>query len=96
MYSELIPFTIFGIVLVLAVGSLAVWRRVIASHEDDTLHVLDATGAVPHQTSMAHKLDVIDRWGQILTIVTVIYLLIVLAMYGYQYWSHASVITPTR
>ncbi len=96
MYSDLIPFAIFGIVLVLGVASLAVWRRIIASHEDDTLHVLDGAGAIPHQTAMAHKLDLIDRWGQVLTIATIIYLLIVLAMYGYQYWSHASVITPTR
>ena len=95
MYSGLIPYSIVGIVLVLCVGSLALWRKVISSHEDDTLHVLDNTGVIPHQTAIAHRLAVIDWWGEILTIVTVIYLLIVVAMYAYEYWVHSSLISGT-
>ena len=91
--SDWIPFVMLGIVLVLGVGSLALWRRVIASHEDDTLHVLDNTGAIPHhQLAVSHKLEVVDRWGEILTIVAAVYLLAMAAIYAYQYWIQASAI----
>ena len=85
MNSNLMPFVILGIFLLLAVLTLAVWRRVVASHEDDTLHVLHSS-AVPHQVAVSHRLDVIDKWGQLMTVVAAVYILILLAVYMYRYW----------
>ena len=90
MYSSLMPFTILGVVLGLGVLSLAIWRWIAASHEDDTLHVLEASYAVPRQSALAHKLDVIDKWGEFLTIVTVVYAIILAIMYARRYWEAAS------
>jgi hypothetical protein len=91
MISDWFPFAILGLVLVLGVASMALWRRAIASHEDDTLHVLDNTGAIPHhQLAISHRLEVIDWWGEILTIVAVVYLLAMAGIYAYQYWIQAS------
>ena len=92
MSSYLIPFWIFAVPLVLAVVSLAVWRRIIASREDDTLHILHASGAIPQQVTIAHKLQVVDKWGQVLTIIAAVYVLVLVVISLYQYWTHASTI----
>ena len=65
------------------------WRKVVSRQEDDSLHVLDG-GAVTHQVDVTHKLDVIDKWGKILTVVTVVYGLILGALYLYQSWIEMS------
>jgi hypothetical protein len=90
MDNSILPFTVIGIVLGLGVLSLAIWRWIVASHEDDTLHVLEASNVVSQQTVVAHKLEVIDRWGKLLTLVTVVYAIILLVMYAHQYWDRAS------
>jgi hypothetical protein len=35
---------------------------------------------------VAQKLDLIDKWGKIVTVVTVVYGLIIGALYVYQSW----------
>ena len=62
---------------------MIVWRKMVASHEDDSLHVLQQ-GSVAQQVTVAQKLEVIDKWGKILTIVTVVFGLILGAVYIYQ------------
>ncbi|MGA3015552.1 MAG: hypothetical protein ABSF62_00435 [Bryobacteraceae bacterium] len=88
MNISLLPFLYFWIVLALAVLGLLVWRKVVASHEDDTLHVLDGGGA--DQTVVAHKLDQIDKWGKILTVIALVYGVILGAAYAYQAWIQTS------
>jgi hypothetical protein len=90
MNIDLIPYFILGIVLVLAVIALAVWRKVVAGQEDDTLHVLAEPSVITHQVSVAHKLEVIDKWGKLLTIVTTLYLIAVVVFYAYQHWVKTS------
>ena len=55
--------------------------RSVASNEDDSLHVLH--GALTQQTTVAQKLDVIDKWGKILTVITVVFGLLIAAAYVY-------------
>jgi hypothetical protein len=87
MNLNLFPFEVLFAIMALAVIALIVARKVIASHEDDTLHVMDGDAAmVPHQREIAHKLEVIDRWGKSLTAFTVIFGLIVGALWVYQGW----------
>ena len=40
-------------------------------------------GALTQQTTVAQKLDVIDKWGKILTVITVLFGLLIAAAYVY-------------
>ena len=64
-------------------------RKSVASNEDDSLHMMQGA-AVAKQVSIAHKLEVIDKWGKILTAVTVGFGLVLGAAYTYQNWVTAS------
>ena len=78
-------------VLALIVLALAIYRKVLASKEDDTMHLADAeANLVSQQNVLADKLDVIDKWGKILTIVVVAYGLVLAGSLLYQGWVEAS------
>src|SRR5450759_1420697 len=64
-----LPLLVVWIALALVVLALFIWRQVLSSHEDDSLHVMH--GALAQQTSLAQKLETIDKWGKILTVITV-------------------------
>ncbi|MGH7870010.1 MAG: hypothetical protein ACREP9_20830 [Candidatus Dormibacteraceae bacterium] len=85
MNINLMPYFVFWVVLAAIVIVMIVWRKAISSHEDDSLHVLDG-GAASQQLNVTHKLDVIDKWGKILTAVTVVFGLVLGAIYLYQSW----------
>ena len=76
-----LPLLSVWIVLALVVLALFVWRQSVARNEDDSLHVMH--GALAPQTAVAQKLDVIDKWGKILTVITVISGLLIAAAYVY-------------
>jgi len=80
MHFNLIPYLAIWSVFVLAVLVLFVMRKMVASKEDDQLHVLDGAPTT-QQVSVAHKLDVIDKWGKILTVITVLFGLTIGALY---------------
>jgi len=84
------PFISIGAVLTLAVLVMIIWRKTIASHEDDSIHVLDDANMIPQQEAMARKLQVIDKWGKLLTAVTAVYLLAMAANYFYQLFEAGS------
>ena len=76
-----LPLLVAWIVLALAVLALFLWRQSIARNEDDSLHVMH--GELSQQTTMSQKLDVIDKWGKILTVITVIAGLLIAAAFVY-------------
>ena len=85
MQSNLILYLAIWSVFALAVIVLLVMRKMVASKEDDQLHVLDGVPAVAtQQVTVAHKLDVIDKWGKILTVITVLFGLVIGALYVYS------------
>lgn len=90
MNLNLTPFIVLGVLLMLSVVALIAWRQAIARREDDSLHVTHGAGAVSQQTEIANRLDAIDKWGKTLTVVTVVYCLIVGAVFVYQQWVRAS------
>ena len=91
MNLNLFPFVVLWSVMAIAVLALIVIRKRIASGEDDTLHVMEGDARmIPHQQELAHKLEVIDRWGKSLTVVTVVFGMIVGALWVYQGWVSAS------
>jgi preprotein translocase subunit SecG len=81
MNSNLIPYVAVWAVVALSVIVLLVMRKMVASKEDDQLHVLN--GASEQQVSVASKLEVIDRWGKILTVVAVVLGLAIATVYVY-------------
>ena len=83
---------IVGMILILVVISLALWRLAVAKQEDDSVHLVHGVSAIPRQATIVHRLEVIDKWGKLLTVITVAYVIIVGAIYTYRYWVHASTI----
>jgi hypothetical protein len=86
MNLNLFPFLILFFVLAAMVLAMIVWRRVVATHEDNFVHVMGESPAVSQQADVAHKLEVIDKWGKLLTAVTVIYGLAIGGLYMWQTW----------
>jgi cytochrome c biogenesis factor len=77
--------------LVVVVAVLAIYRNMMASHEDETIHVLDGDAPlVAAQAKFSHKLELIERWGKILTTVVVVYGVIIGAMYLYYVWQQGA------
>ena len=83
-----VPFGALWIVMAAAVLALLAWRKAVSLSEDDNLHVLDG-GAVEksaEQIAVAQKLDFIDRWGKIVTIVAVVYGVVLGGVYMWHSW----------
>jgi hypothetical protein len=85
---SIIPFVILWVLMALTVLTLFIWRKMVAAKEDDNLHVLDGASAAKsaEQIAIAQKLDLIDKWGKIATVVAVIYGVILAALYVWQSW----------
>ena len=90
MSAKFLPFLILWGLMAVGVVAMILWRKTVASAEDDSLHVLNAENVVPQQVAMAHKLDVIDKWGKMLTAATVVYGIVLAAVYFYQLWVSTS------
>lgn len=85
---NLLPFVATWFLLAVIILALAVWRTVLARHEEPTTSLHVAAGAVvmPDEAETEKRLTVVDRWGQILTIIGVIYGLVLAGIYLYQQW----------
>ena len=81
--STVLPFTTNVLSL------LFLWRKAVASHEDDQIHMSD-TVAVSQQTAVSDKLDQIDKWGKTLTVITVVFGSVLAAIYIYAGWVNGS------
>ncbi len=89
MNLNLTPFTVVWALLALVVLGLIAYRKVVSSHEDETLH-LSNQAVIPQQVSIAQKLEVIDKWGKLLTVIAVVYGLLLAAGYTYVTWMRSS------
>jgi hypothetical protein len=72
--------------LALSVPSLALYRKWIATEEDDSLRVSGDGSAIARQKFISDKLEAIDRWGKVLTVVVFVLGLALLAVYIYLSW----------
>ena len=67
--------------------ALAIYRKVVAGHDDGLVHVADIEEkTIAQQQGIAQKLEVIDRWGKILTVIVVLAGLGLAGMYFYSVW----------
>lgn len=83
-----VPFVISWMLLAVTVLTLLIWRKIVSTKEDDNLHVLGGASVEKsaEQISVAQKLDFIDKWGKIVTMVTVIYGVILGGLYMWLSW----------
>jgi len=74
-------FASFGVMT----AALAIYRKLLSMKEDDYIHVGPGEEKlIPQQLAMAEKMAKIDRWGEVLTVVTVAFGLILGAAYLYH------------
>ncbi|MBS1854000.1 MAG: hypothetical protein JST11_01440 [Acidobacteria bacterium] len=76
------PLIAIWVVFALAVLVMFIRRKMVAAKEDDNIHVM--SGPNPEQALIATKLEVIDKWGKILTVITLIFGLALAALYIYS------------
>jgi hypothetical protein len=89
--SNLLPYAIAWAVLAVIVAALAIARKMVSSHEDDSVHLGgDSAVAIPEQLTVAKKLEAIDKWGKVLTVVLAITGVILAVLYGIEMWEATS------
>lgn len=82
------PHLMLWAFITLTVIALALYRKRVTRGEDDTLHVLDGDQRyVAGQAKLATRVEVIDKWGKILTVVAIVYALAVASVYVYNLFS---------
>ncbi|HUJ48872.1 MAG TPA: hypothetical protein VLW25_01700 [Bryobacteraceae bacterium] len=76
--------------LTLFVISLALIRKFTARNEDDLVHLSGAAdAAISQQVAVAGKLDKIDHWGKLLTVVDVAFGIVLFAVTLYITWQNS-------
>lgn len=66
---------------------LALYRKLLSMREDDYIHLGPGQErAIPQQVKMAHKMHAVDRWGEVLTGVTLFMGLVLGILYLYHAW----------
>ena len=87
-----IPHIVIWAVLATIVAFLALYRRKIRLKSDEVLHVLDQEAPlVSTQDAVAKKLDKVDRWGKLLTIVVILYAVAIALLYFYSVFTDSSI-----
>ncbi|HEY3835041.1 MAG TPA: hypothetical protein VGL72_00645 [Bryobacteraceae bacterium] len=77
---------VWSLVAAVVLG-LAFYRKMLASREDDTLHVSEgASRLVPEQIATAQRIEVVEKWGKSLTAVVLVTGLILVSIYFYNVW----------
>ena len=78
-------FAVLFLVLVVATAAIALYRKFVSMREDDMIHIgAGEEKLIPQQVAVAKKLASLDRWGEMLTVITAVYGLILGALYLYQ------------
>ena len=93
MNINFLPLIVAWGLMAVSVLVLLVWRKSVAREEDDQVHLLNTAG-IGHQAEVAHKLEVIDKWGKIVTAVTVAFGVLIAGLYLYQTWVQTSTTIP--
>jgi len=86
-------FVILWCVLGAATLALALYRKLLANHEDDVLALgAGEEGRIPVQAELARRIDVVDRAGKTITLVTAVSGLVLGGVYLYQAWLQSNLI----
>ncbi len=86
----MISTVVVGLWMVLGLATLvlACYRWLVSSHqENDVVHLgAGEEKEIPLQVSLARKMNAIDRWGKVMTIITAAVGLALATAYLYQAW----------
>ena len=83
----LTPYIAFWSLLAVSVLGLALYRKFVANHEEDYIHLgAGEEKFIPQQRQIAAKLQVLDRWGIVLTVVTTVFGLFIAGIYLWKAW----------
>lgn len=89
--TNLLPYAMVWLVLLIAVIALAFMRKHVAAQEDDTIHLGGGSEtAIEHQKETAKKLAKLDLWGKVLTVIMVVTGLALGIIYGVRMWEASS------
>lgn len=84
---NLTPLVVIWAVLAIATLGLALYRKLVSASEENLVHLgAGEERHIPEQVALAAKLKGIDRWGKILTVITIVIGLLIAALYLYQSW----------
>lgn len=84
---NLTPVVVIWAVLAIATLGLALYRKFVSAGEQDLVHLGPGEERqIPGQIALASRLNGVDRWGKILTVVTIAIGLSVATLYLYQAW----------
>ncbi len=90
MQSTLTIQIVIWVVIGIALGSLALYRKYISAAESDVLHLRDSESTqISGQKEFANRLDSLDRWGKILIIILIVYGLVVGCEYLAVAWQQS-------
>lgn len=81
--------------LACTVLGFAAYRKMVAYSEDDLIHLEDADRfKIEQQKSLAGRLDFVDRWGKMLTVLTLVFGILLAAAFLYQQWVTSYQLVP--
>jgi uncharacterized membrane protein len=87
MHLDLRPFVALWLLVIAAVIVVAFRRRSVALQEDPALHLGTAhEGTAAHQIAVAKKLEQIDKWMKLLTVIAVVFGVLLAAAALYKGW----------
>jgi hypothetical protein len=82
---NLTPAVVIWVILAVVTLGLALYRKLISASEEDLIHLGPGEERhIPEQIALEGRLKAIDRWGKILTVITVVVGLVMAAIYLYQ------------
>ena len=72
------------LVLAAGVAALAVYRAMVARHDDEFVHLgRNQERLASYQAEIGTKINMLDKWGKALTAVTIVYGVVLAGVYLY-------------
>lgn len=85
------PYIAIWSLLAAVVLALAVYRKFLSVHEDDSIHVSDGGARlIPEQVANAQRIAVVEKWGKTLTAILLVAGLVLAAIYFHGVWMTSS------
>jgi hypothetical protein len=79
------PYVAIWTLLAVIVIVLAAYRKMLSTREDDSLHVSEGSKAlVSEQIANSQKIEVVEKWGKLLTIIAVVTGVVMMCIYIYN------------
>ncbi|MCL4781663.1 MAG: hypothetical protein KJZ70_01385 [Bryobacterales bacterium] len=87
MPDNIIQMAIPWVVLTLITIALAIYKKSLDVHTDESLHIgAGEDQLVKAQMAQSRRSDLAERWGKILTIVVFLYGIVIVGMIAYHQW----------